>query len=143
MVKRRLALGIYLLCTTNCLHQPTAIGPFSVEFRPRLTSDLPIFYWKIEENKPARFTVFVNSCATPCIENLETRCTVRREGKVLYVAADATYDALGMMLCADVCSRLSVECDASAIPAGTSRIEFSTMREREPRMTPEVLFYRE
>jgi hypothetical protein len=77
-----------------------------------------------EENEPVVFHVILDDCASACLEDEETECSVERDGDVLRVSASATYrESTGN--CIQVCHAIEAVCSSGPLEAGTYSVTYA------------------
>ena len=125
------ALAILLL--VGCASTPKHIvrGEICAAFSP--FRDLPKqrTIWHRTAQSSDRVEVLLDGCPSPCLSDLRVSCAVRRDGRTIFLATQATYYYNGHSLCADACGTpLRVTCDLSAIPLGRYHLKISSHQSR-------------
>lgn len=87
--------------------------------------------------EPVHFTVTFEECASSCIENLETECTVTVDGERLVVKSSYSYDApSGDGVCTADCNVIQATCTVGPLEDGTYTVEHG--EETMPLVIPET-----
>ena len=78
-----------------------------------------------EADAPVVFHVVLEECASACLEDEESECSVERDGNTLRLTASASYKESKGGNCIQVCHAIEAECTSEPLEAGTYTVTYA------------------